>query len=282
MRYIKKGATLTIKTPAKINLFLDIIKKDKTGFHQIKTLFQAVSLFDEIKIKKASKTRIVVNRKEFQSRHNIVENVIALYRKKYRVKENFIVKIKKQIPVGAGLGGGSSNAAAVIWGINRLSGLGLHFDELLNIAQELGKDIAFFFTGGTQFGSHYGEKLKSTGFLANYYILLIYPGFGISTTKSYAKIDKTDFNKGKKLYKQIQKAVNNNDYIHLADSLYNIFEKNAFEQYPVLKQIKQDLIDNGAHNALMSVIAKNINKKLKTKYKKAILLEPCYYGLINV
>ena len=285
-----------INTPAKINLFLDVIAREKSGFHSIITLFQAISLFDTIIVKKSRENRIIVNNKQLKGRHNIVEDVVEYYRQKYGIQQNFSIKIKKRIPIGAGMAGGSSDAAAVLWGINRLMDLNLSYEELVQIGQAIGKDVPFFFHGGIQFGTHYGEILEKVNIKLDYYILAVYPDFEIPTKESYQGLERKDFNKkGKKYLQQVHQAEKCVDSDILVKNLYNIFEKNAFNKFPVLKEIKDKLLENGADNALMSgsgsVIfglfknkknAKKINKKLKNEYKYVILVEPFYYGLIIV
>ena len=286
---------ISIKTPAKINLFLDVIEREKAGFHKIITLFQAVSLFDEIIIKKSKTTRIHVNKGQLNDKHNIVEDVIDAYRKKFGIQQDFKITIKKKIPIGAGLGGGSSNAAAVLWGINQLLDLNLPYKELVQMGQNIGKDVPFFFYGGTQFGRHYGEVLDKIDIKLDYYILIVYPELEISTKESYRELKVADSNKGKKHLKQVSQALKSGNSNILIRNLYNIFEKNAFKKFPVLKEIKDELIENGAENALMSGSGsaifgifknkknvKKANKNLKKKCKCVILVEPFYYGLINV
>ena len=283
---------ITIKAPAKINLFLDVIDKEKQGFHRIITLFQAVTLFDRIIIKKSDNDRITVNNDQLKGKPNIVEDVINCYRKRYKITQKFNIKIKKNIPVGAGLAGGSTDAAAVLWGINRLLGLNLSFNELRSISVSIGKDIPFFFSGGIQIGRRYGDILSRLSIKFKYYILIVYPGFEISTKESYKMLKKKDFNRGKESLKEDYFSIKEENLDRLTGNLYNIFEKKAFKKYPILKNIKNDLIKNGAENALMSGTGsavfgifkkkkniKKVNKKLKNKYKSVIFVKPFHYGL---
>jgi len=286
---------IVINAPAKINLFLDVLDRDKKSYHSILTVFQAISLFDTITItvQRSRVNRIVVNNRELQNRRNIVEDVLDIFKERYNINRKFTVKIEKRIPLGAGLAGGSSDAAAVICGINNILKLKLSGRELTNIAKEIGKDVPFFFHGSTQIGQGYGDRLKKIRTSLDYYILLIYPGFEISTKEGYRSLSARSFNKGNKEFKNMLRAFRSNDLFSMADSMYNVFEKNTFKKYPLLQDIKEDMIAGGAENALMSGSgstvfgitrdkknAQNINKKLKQKYKSAILLKPLNDGLL--
>ncbi len=291
---ILNNKKIVIKSPAKINLFLDVVERGKSGFHKISTVFQAISLFDKLTIKVSNNNKININNRSLQNRPNIVEKVLEIYKKEYNVKEKFNIKIKKNIPVGAGLAGGSSDAAAVITGINRLLNLSLSYEELVNIGKQIGKDIPFFFNGATQIGSNYGEVLRPLHTGMEYFILLIYPGFEISTKESYKNLNPEDFNKEGSVLDNLISGMKRCDIKSTSMSLYNIFENNAFEKYSVIREIRNDICNTGALNVLMSGTGstvfgifqnkKNIkkaNKKLKQKYKNIILAKPFYNGLLN-
>ncbi len=286
---------IAVKVPAKINLFLDVIGREKKGYHKIITIFQAVSIFDRIVIKKSTRNKIIVNNESLKNKHNIVEDAVNIIKKKYQLSENFIIKINKKIPIGAGLAGGSADAAAVLWGINKLYRLNISYKELVCMGKKLGKDVPFFFHGGMQIGKNHGDVLIRVSTDFNYYILIIYPDFEISTKGSYKELKVKEFNKGKNNLNRILFALQNKNIDGMTKYLYNVFEKNAFKKYPVLMKIKKDLIENGAESALMSGTgsavygitkdkkkAKEINKKLKLKYKNIILLKPFYNGLLKM
>lgn len=286
---------ISVKVPAKINLFLDVVRREKKGFHKIITIFQAVSIFDRIVIRKSTLNKVIVNNKSLKNKHNIVEDAVRIIKKKYQLSENFIIKINKKIPIGAGLAGGSADAAAVLWGINKLHHLDISYKELICMGKKLGKDVPFFFHGGMQIGRNYGDVLSRVSTDFNYYILIIYPDFEISTKESYKGLKVKEFNKGKNNFNKILFALQNKKIDDMIKNLYNVFEKNAFKKHPVLMKIKRDLMENGVESALMSGTgsavygitkdkkkAKEINKKLKLKYKNIILLKPFYNGLLKM
>lgn len=272
-----------------------MVKRDNNGFHQIVTLFQAVSLFDTITIEEAQENKVYIDHEDLKDKPNIVHKVVEHLQSQYDLKEKIKIQIKKNIPIGAGLAGGSTDAAAVLYGLNRLFNLNLSLDELITIAQKIGKDVPFFFKGGSQFGRHYGEELEQVLINDEYYIVIIYPGFEISTKESYQALKECDFNKGIDNYKNILSAIEKRDMNQMLNNLYNIFEYNALPKYTILSQIREDLLSSGMSAVLMSgtgstvygivkdkKIAQKTNKKLKQKYKNVILSKPFYNGLFNL
>ncbi|MDD5067696.1 MAG: 4-(cytidine 5'-diphospho)-2-C-methyl-D-erythritol kinase [bacterium] len=285
---------MIIRTPAKVNLFLDVIERQSSGFHTLQTILQAVSLFDEITIRKSANTRVLTSHKGLKGTHNIVEDAVHALKQRYAGVGNFRFDIKKRIPLGAGMAGGSSDAAAALCGINILSGLGLNHQELAGIGKDIGKDIPFFLKGGLQIGRHYGEELEWIKSRPVYYFLIIYPGFGISTKESYQDLNPDTFNQGAVRFKKLVRALKTGDYGSIKANLYNIFEANAFKKKPLLRQIKADLMEAGADNSLMSgtgsavfglfrtrIQAEKTKKKLKKNYKNIILSSGFYRELFT-
>ena len=174
-----------LKSPAKINLFLDVLSKDNDGFHNIKSILTLIDLYDEVIIKETASLNINFSG-EFSNEIN-QNNIQILF--DFLIKKNFIksdkysINITKNIPVGAGLGGGSSNIAAIL---NFLCSKKItKYNEALNIARELGSDIEFFFDTAPAIIIGKGNVLRRINTFKEFYLLLVYPNFTLSTEKVY-------------------------------------------------------------------------------------------------
>ena len=159
---------ITLKSPAKINLALKIKEKRKDGYHEIETIMQTIDLSDKVTIKKKNKgITVKTNIEALNNKENIAYKAL-LEMKKYIGNDGIEIYIEKNIPIGSGLGGGSSNAATVIKGINKLFNLSLDNDTLYEIAEKLGSDVPFFILGGTSFVTGRGDIIKKLPDLMNF------------------------------------------------------------------------------------------------------------------
>ncbi len=156
---------LQISAKAKVNLCLDILKRDPSGYHKIQTvLHELENLQDELEIRKTPESDNVSMKTGDQNRlikpeDNIVFKALKLFKDTYKISQNFHITIEKNIPISAGLGGGSSNAAAVLKGLNKLLKMDLSPKELQKLGEKLGMDVPFFILGGSAFAENYGEKI---------------------------------------------------------------------------------------------------------------------------
>lgn len=183
---------LTISAPAKVNLFLKVLNKRKDSYHNILTLFEKISLSDDLVIRKIPKG-IKVESDKFitaSQKDNIAYRAAELILNYGRVKSGVNIHIKKRIPIAAGLGGGSSDAASVLTGINRLFGLSLKTSVLLALGKRLGADVPFFILN-TPFavGAKRGDELKSAEFDRPLWHLIVYPGFKLASKDIYDRYD---------------------------------------------------------------------------------------------
>jgi len=172
------------KAYGKINLSLHVYEKREDGYHNIESLITLIDIYDKMKFKKVLETKVFV--KKAKIKNNIVNKTIELIREKYNLKESVEVKIEKRIPIGAGLGGGSSNAAATINAMDELYDLKMNLVEKKLIAEQLGMDVAFFLENDTCFVSKRGEVATPTiNPYVGYYCLLLFSEFSISTKEIY-------------------------------------------------------------------------------------------------
>lgn len=255
---------ICLKAPAKINLYLAVLGKRKDGFHQIETVMQTVSLFDEIKlIEQNSGIKVLSSSSKIpKGPANLVYQAADFFLRKTKIKRGVLIELKKNIPVGAGLGGGSSDAAAVLKGLNKLWGLKLSQKKLLAWAQELGSDVPFFIKGGTAWASGRGEKIKALKIKKNFCFLLFFPGFPLFTAKVYktfSQLNRQAEPENHKHIKYITREVKQlifnlkkGDLQLLKENLYNGLEKAVFKLSPDLMAYRRKLYRTGLKPVLVS------------------------------
>jgi len=258
---------ISLKAPAKINLGLSILKRLSSGYHEVKFIFQQVSLFDRIHLKEIKKDeiKILCNDKSIPlNKINTVYQAALLIKRKMKIKKGIQIKIDKQIPTSAGLGGSSSNAAQTLIGLNRLWNLKLNTDDLLKLGVKIGMDVCYQLVGGTKMATHFGEKLKSLPELPKTYLVLSNPDQEVSTKWAYQKIDYSQV--GKEQLKELIKGIQEKDIKKIAQELHNDFEFWVPNFYPAVLKIKEKLMENGALGAMMSGSGPTVFGLFETKF----------------
>ena len=253
---------LTVRAPAKINLFLRITGRRPDGYHTLVTLMQKVDLCDELVFEqgKSGGLRLVCQGADLPAgEDNIVSRAAAAFFRDERMRtiapnQGVTITLKKVIPVAAGLGGGSSDAAATLLALNHLCDQPFSAAELAGLGLKLGADVPFFLTDATAcLAEGIGEKLSPVEPLDGYTVLLVNPGFSVSTQWAYQTFALT--NKGdKSIFKNLQSegvAVASAVASYLKRPV-NDLETVTFDRYPVVAQIKAGLLAQGAVTALMS------------------------------
>lgn len=244
---------IAVKSCAKVNLGLEVIGKRNNGYHEVKTILQTINFYDEIYIKKISKgiqlscnsTALPLDEK------NLIHQAACLIEKYKGNPSGICVHIKKRIPIAAGLGGGSSNAAATLIGLNRLWNLGLKKGELFNLAKELGADVPFFLSGGRALGVGRGDELFPLPQDKILYLVLVNPKFSVSTREVYQKA--TPFIKGNSgRIEELKEALKKGDFLIISKYLYNTLEEVVSREFPVVLEIKSQLVKAGALGSVMS------------------------------
>ena len=186
--------SLVLKSPAKVNLRLEILRKREDGYHELKTIFQKISLYDTLhfSLKKERGISITTGHLGLPvGKTNLIHRAIQSIIKKSNYREGFAIHVEKRIPLGAGLGGGSSNAATTLRAMNQLLGMKLSRKELMELGLEIGADVPFFFLKGAALGSGVGERLKKIE-VPDLWFILIYPNFEVSTQWAYQNFDRRD------------------------------------------------------------------------------------------
>ncbi len=251
-----KTQSLTLKAPAKINLFLKIIQRRPDGYHEIESLLQKIGLCDILHLAKQDSS-VSLSCKGITvpgDRENLVSRAAHAFFSAARIEYGVHMVLEKNIPVAAGLGGGSSDAAAALVGLNRLFAAGLEPDKLMDIGMRLGADIPFFlqdYSGAVATGI--GERLLGVPPLTNYWILLVNPGFAVSTQWAYENFPLTSCSnpyilaRGRRMAGDLHMA-----HPGIFEELGNDLEAVTIDRYPEIGVIKKELKKAGAATALMS------------------------------
>ena len=182
--------SIEITAPAKVNLYLEVLGKRPDGFHDIESIFQAISIFDVLTVKRVTTAgvRIRCSRKDLETSDNLAARAACAFAGEIGLEGGVEIDLVKRIPVQGGLGGGSSDAAAVLVALNELAGGPLDSDGLRRMGAALGSDVPFFVEGGTAIVTGRGERVEPVTPAADYWFVVFYPGFGISTAEVYKNL----------------------------------------------------------------------------------------------
>lgn len=244
---------IVLKSHGKINLGLDVLYKRDDGYHEINTIMQQIDLSDTLIIKENNKEDIVIktdNKDLPLDSSNLIYKAWAKIKEKTGIKKGIEVVVEKNIPIAAGLAGGSSNAATVLKGLNELWQLCLAEEDLQKIGLEIGADVPFCITGGTALAEGIGEKLTKLKSFKDINLLLVNPGMQILTAEVYASLRPNG--KRKMNIEKVIEFIENNDLYALAKSIVNVMEEVVIKKNPIILEIKEDLLDCGALCSLMS------------------------------
>jgi 4-diphosphocytidyl-2-C-methyl-D-erythritol kinase len=236
---------ITVQAPAKINLGLKIIGKRPDGFHDIETVFHRINLYDELTFELSDKISISCVGADLPTDdRNLCVRAAKMLGELCHTKQGVAITLKKNIPIGAGLGGGSSDAAATLLALVRLWGIEASAPDLLRIAVQLGSDVPYFLNPGDAYATGRGEKLEYFELRLPYWIVVVYPNVQISTAWAYANAIPSGKFAAPTLKETLQK------YLHdpgkLSAMLPNDFEQLVFDSYPVVSEVKNVLETSGA------------------------------------
>ncbi|OOC45010.1 4-(cytidine 5'-diphospho)-2-C-methyl-D-erythritol kinase [Thermosipho sp. 1074] len=218
---MEQSSGAIVRSYAKINLFLDVIKKRSDGYHEILSLFQNISLYDRLIITKIDRGLEIKSNVDIEN--NILYKTWDIFCSKFKEPEfGLRITLEKNIPMQAGLGGGSSNAAALLFYLS--DQMGIHKNQILNIASEIGSDVPFFLFGGTAIVKGKGEIIEPLDPLTGYKVNIITSN-GISTKKAYQSLNPTLFGKAPCSPYILYEAYKNRNITEIKRCTYNIFEK---------------------------------------------------------
>ena len=247
------GSRAMAHSYAKINLTLDVLSKRPDGYHNVEMIMQTVSLYDLILVDKTEKNiSISTNLKYLPVNEKNIAYKAALEFFKYTcIKAGCKIMIHKNIPVAAGLAGGSGNAAAVLCSLDKLYNTNLSSDELMDIASKLGADVPYCIMGGTALATGIGEILTPLPSIPKCNILMVKPPISVSTAAIYEAIDTAEIDKRPNTNAMID-ALAQKDLNSVAQKLSNVMGNVTETMHPIVKGIRRKMLMNGALGAVMS------------------------------
>ncbi len=245
---------LKLKSFAKINLCLALKEKRKDGYHNIESIMQTISLHDKIKLKKHKKTLCKLKKARFEkiptNEKNLAIKAANLFFSFLNLKCGVKIIITKKIPTQAGLGGASSNAAAVICGLNILYKTNLSYNTLLYLAKKIGADVPFFIKGGTAIAKGIGEKINNITPIKKCYIVVVKPNFSISTKEAYNTYSQMKPFENNEIKNLVSKIEGNENFEEIAKYMFNNFEQ-VLNIKDIFK-IKDKMLSFGAKTSMLT------------------------------
>lgn len=245
---------LELKALGKINLGLDVLGKRENGYHDVRMVMQTVYLYDQIHMKKEEKPGISINTNLYYlpvNENNLVYKAAKLLIDEFDIKEGIKIGLDKHIPVAAGMAGGSSDAAAVLFGMNRMFGLGLSREELMDRGVKIGADVPYCIMRGTVLAEGIGEILTPLPAMPKCTVLLAKPPVAVSTKLVYEKLDSMNIIEHPNI-DGILEGLKHQNLHEIASNMGNVLEEVTVSEYPVIERIKDEMKASGALNAMMS------------------------------
>lgn len=241
------------KAYAKINISLDVIGKREDGYHLLSMIMQNIELYDEIEIEKIESGIVITCNKSFipTDERNLAYKAAKLFLETYNIESGVSIDIVKNIPVAAGLAGGSADCATVLKMLNDMFDINASEEELMNLGATLGADVPYCIKGGTALCEGIGEKITPIKSFKNQIVLLVKPPFGVSTKDVYKAFD---LNKVKihPDTKNLVKKIEDDDLNYVALNMKNLLENVTIRKHKVLYKLKEHLVRNGAVGSMMS------------------------------
>lgn len=245
---------LELKALGKINLGLDVLGRRENGYHDVRMVMQTVYLYDRIIMKKSKTPGIRLETNLYYlpvNENNLAYQAAQMLMDEFHIEEGVSIQLDKHIPVAAGMAGGSSNAAAVLFGMNRMFSLGLSQKELMERGVKLGADVPYCIMRGTVLAEGIGEILTPLSPMPKCYVLIAKPAISVSTKMVYEKLDSHEIEDHPDI-DGILAGLKGGDLKKVAGSMGNVLERVTVDAYPVIDQIKKMMIKEGALNAMMS------------------------------
>ena len=245
---------MRLKAMAKINLGLDVLGKREDGYHEVRMIMQTIRMYDILDIRKTKRPGIVLTTNlpfiPTDSR-NLVYKAAQMLMDEFGIEEGLSIKLRKFIPVAAGMAGGSSDAAAALVGINRLFKLGLSQKELMDRAVNIGADVPYCVMRGTALAEGIGEKLTRITQVPDCFVLIGKPGINVSTKAAYESLQLDKISSHPDIDGMIG-DIERGDLLAMTQKMGNVFEPGIIEKYPVIGEIKALMESHGALKAMMS------------------------------
>ena len=247
---------LSLKAYGKINLGLDVLRRREDGYHDVRMIMQTVGIFDRVDLIRKEEPGIQVETNLYYlptNENNLVYKAAKLLMDEFQVQEGLLIRLRKFIPVAAGMAGGSSDAAAVLFGVNKMFRLGLTTEELMQRGVKIGADVPYCILRGTALSEGIGEVLTSLPPVPQCQVLVAKPGINVSTKFVYENLHANDLRPEQ--HPDIDgmiRAIKAQDLQGIADKLGNVLETVTVKEYPVIQEIKDKMVEFGAIGSLMS------------------------------
>lgn len=245
---------LNYKAYAKVNIGLDVLRRREDGYHDVKMVMQTVNLFDELTIEDTESEGIFISTNDSEiptNEDNLIYKAIKLLMDEFAIKKGVKVDLIKNIPVAAGMAGGSTDAAAAMTGINELFSLNLSKEDLMRRAVRIGADVPYCIMGGTALSEGIGEILTPVSGMPQCHILIAKPEINVSTKFVYENLHANEL----KWHPDIDglvDSINKSDLRGIASKMENVLETVTAKEYPIIEDIKAFMKENGALNSIMS------------------------------
>jgi 4-diphosphocytidyl-2-C-methyl-D-erythritol kinase len=247
--------TLRYKARAKINLGLDVCRRLDNGYHEVKMVMQTVDIYDELEFKKRNDSEIILSINSRDNLGDVTNNLIykaaKLMRETYGINEGIEIKLTKNIPVAAGMAGGSTDAAATMLALNEMFNLRLTKLKIMEDALQLGADIPFCILGGTALAEGIGEDLSELPAPPKASLLVVKPPINVSTKWVYEQLDAKTLDRHPDIDAMVE-ALHKGDLKGIVNNMENVLETVTIKEYPIISDIKKMMVGSGAMNALMS------------------------------
>lgn len=245
---------ISVKALAKINLGLDVVGKREDGYHEVCMVMQTIHLFDRLDISKNRSGQITMETNlSFlpTNENNLVYKAAKLLTDEFEIKDGIHVQLQKHIPVAAGMAGGSTDAAAVLYGMNRIFELGLTREQLMERGVKIGADVPYCVMRGTALAEGIGEKLTKLPPMVKCPVLIAKPQISVSTKFVYDNLKLNSDTKHPDI-KKLVTDIKEKDLYKVAGDMGNVLETVTIPAYPVIAEIKEHMKEHGALNAMMS------------------------------
>lgn len=247
--------SIDLKSRAKVNLSIDVLGKREDGYHLVEMIMQTIDLYDKLKITEIEENSILIKSNSLDiplNEDNIMYKAVNLLKNQFNIEKGIEISIEKNIPVAAGMAGGSSNAAAVLVGLNKLWDLGLSENELKDIGLKLGADVPFCITGGSALAEGIGEELTNIkGLPEDLNIVVCKPNIFVSTKEVYQSLN-MDKVKRRPKNKELIDALQKEDVKFISENMVNVLEEVTSLKYSEIGQIEDIMIKNKALGSMMS------------------------------
>ncbi len=242
-----------IKAYAKINLGLDVLRRLENGYHEVKMVMQTVGIYDELTLTRTEAGITVTTDKEElpTDDNNLINKAARIMMEEYHLEGGIHIHLKKNIPIAAGMAGGSTDAAATFKGINRLFDLDCTLEELMKLGVRVGADVPYCVLGGTALAEGIGEKLTSLNPAPDCYVLVAKPDINVSTKYVYEHLDAEGIEEHPDIDGMVE-AIWEESLQGILDRMGNVLEHVTVKKYPVISDLKNRMRELGALNSLMS------------------------------